>query len=98
MPSISNHKYKIEEKSTKSFQFSSKVVGLGPVDLWEFPTLHMVSLGIIKLNRKWLGTYGCVLSTVATDTLVPRHQAISIHSANQIYIAVDQFQTGIFGL
>ena len=36
-----NHKLKIEEKSTKSSQ-SSKVVGLGPADLWEFPTLILV--------------------------------------------------------
>ena len=35
----SNHKHKIEEKSTKSSQSSSKVVSLGPADLWEFPTL-----------------------------------------------------------
>ena len=33
---------KIEEKSTKSSQSSSKVVGLGPADLWEFPTLILV--------------------------------------------------------
>ena len=36
---ISNHKHKIEEKSTKIFRSSSKVVGFGPADLWEFPTL-----------------------------------------------------------
>ena len=39
MPWISNHKHKIEEKSTKSSQSSSKVVGLGLAGLWEFPTL-----------------------------------------------------------
>ena len=33
---------KIEEKSTKSSQSSSKVVGLGPADLWKFPTLILV--------------------------------------------------------
>ena len=41
MPWISNHKHKIKEKSTKSSRSSSKVVGLGPADLWEFPTLFM---------------------------------------------------------
>ena len=46
MPSISNHKYKIEEKSTQSSRSSSKVVGLGPVDLWEFPKL------IVRLKNK----------------------------------------------
>ena len=32
MPWIANHKHKIEEKSTKSFRSSSKLVGLGPAD------------------------------------------------------------------
>ena len=39
MPWISNRKHKIKEKSLKSSQSSSKVVGLGLADLWEFPTL-----------------------------------------------------------
>ena len=30
---ISNHKHEIKEKSTKSYQSSSKVVGLGPVGI-----------------------------------------------------------------
>ena len=42
MPWISNHKHKIKEKSTNSSRSSSKVVGLGPADLWEFPTLPMI--------------------------------------------------------
>ena len=37
---ISNHKHEIEEKSTKSSQSSSKIVGLGPANLWEFPRLY----------------------------------------------------------
>ena len=44
MPLIANHKHKIEEKSIKSFRFSSKVVGLGLADLWEFPTLPVNSI------------------------------------------------------
>ena len=36
---------------------------------------------------------GCVLSIVATDALVLEHQAIGTHSADQIPIALDQFQT-----
>ena len=39
MPWITIHEHKIEEKSTKSSQSSSKIVGLGQADLWEFPTL-----------------------------------------------------------
>ena len=42
MPWISNHKHKIEEKSTKSSRSSHKVVGLGLADLWEFPTLDIL--------------------------------------------------------
>ena len=34
------------------------------------------------VNHKQLETHGCVLSTVATDALVLKHQAISTHSAN----------------
>ena len=40
--------------------------------------------------------HGCVLSTVDTDALVPKHQAISIHSADQLSIALDQFQTNYY--
>ena len=39
MPEIWNHKHEIEEKSSKSSRPSSKVVGLGLADLWEFPTI-----------------------------------------------------------
>ena len=35
--------------------------------------------------------HGYILSTVATDILVLKHQAISIHSATQISLAMDQF-------
>ena len=40
MPWISNHKHKVKEKSTKSSRSSSKVVGLKPMDLLQFPTLY----------------------------------------------------------
>ena len=40
-----------------------------------------------------LEMYGCMHSTVTTDTLVLKHQAISICSADHISIARDQFQT-----
>ena len=35
----------------------------------------------------------CILSTEATDAQVLKHQAISIHSADQIFIKLTQFQT-----
>ena len=47
------------------------------------------------LTHKQLKTHWCVLSTVATDTLVLRHQAISIHSADQVFIVLDQLHTKI---
>ena len=34
------------------------------------------------LTHKQLETHGCILSTVATDALVLKHQAINTHSAN----------------
>ena len=37
----------------------------------------------------------CVLSTVATDALVLKHQAISIHKADKIFIVLGQFHTKI---
>ena len=39
--------------------------------------------------------YRCVLSIVATDALVLKHQAISSHSANEISITYGQFQAKI---
>ena len=33
----------------------------------------------------------CIFSTVATDALVVKYQAISIHSADYIFILVEQF-------
>ena len=44
MARISNHGHKIEEKSTKSSRSSSRVVGLGLADLWEFPALDVPAL------------------------------------------------------
>ena len=37
---------------------------------------------ILPLTHKQLETHGCVLSTVATDVLVLKHQAITIHTAD----------------
>ena len=42
--------------------------------------------------------HGGLLSTVATDALVLKHQAISTHSADQIAIGLDQFQDKIWHL
>ena len=53
---------------------------------------------ILPLTHKQLETHGCLLSTVATDVLVLKHQAISIHIADHIPIAWDQFQRKKFYL
>ena len=47
---------------------------------------------MVYLTHKHLETHGCILSTVATDALVLKHQTISTHSADQICIAFDQFK------
>ena len=43
---------------------------------------HMASLGHNELTPKHRETHGCLVSTVATDALVLKHQAISIHNAD----------------
>ena len=45
------------------------------------------------LTHKQLETLGCILSTVATDALVLKHQAISIYNAEKIIAALQQFHT-----
>ena len=40
----------------------------------------MILLQLLTLKHR--ETHGCVVSTVATDALVLKHQAISIHSAD----------------
>ena len=50
------------------------------------------------LIHKQLEMHGCVLSTVATDALVLKHQAISIHIADEILILLDQFHAKILHL
>ena len=59
--------------------------------------LYIVELSyyFILLTHKQLDTHECVLSTVATDALVLKQQGISIHSADQIAIALDPFQKKI---
>ena len=40
------------------------------------------------LTHKPLEIYGCVISTVATDALVPKHHTISIHNADLVSIVL----------
>ena len=50
---------------------------------------------IAILTHKQLETHGCLLSTVATDALVLKHQGISSHSADLILIALEKFHRKI---
>ena len=55
-------------------------------------------LRVVSLTHKWLEMGGCILSIVATDVLVLKHQAISIHCAELIITGLDQFHTEILQL
>ena len=48
-------------------------------------------LGHSELTLKHQEMHVCVVSTVATDALVLKHQAISIHNADWTFIVLDQF-------
>ena len=54
--------------------------------------------GLNVFTHKQLETHGCVLSTLAIEALVLIHQAIGIHSAEEILIVLDQFHTEILHL
>ena len=47
-----------------------------------FPLLSKMSPTKPSLTLKHRETHGCVVNTVATDALVLKHQAISIHNAD----------------
>ena len=44
--------------------------------------IHDVNFMLFELTLKHRETHGCVVSTVTTDALVLKHQAISIHNAD----------------
>ena len=48
------------------------------------------------INPLKAGTQGCTVSPEATDALVLKHQGISIHRADKIFILLGQFHTEIF--
>ena len=47
--------------------------------------------GIVVLTLKHWEMHRCVVSTEATDALVLKHQAISIHNAYLTFIVLNQF-------
>ena len=56
---------------------------------------HMWTLISQLSNHKQLETYVCIISTVATDGLVLKHQAISIHNADFVFIVLPKIYTKI---
>ena len=48
---------------------------------------------IFGLTHKQLEMHACIFSTVVTDALVLKNQAINIQSAEQIFIALEQFHS-----
>ena len=75
---IWNHKHEIEEKSTKSSWSSSKVVGLGLADLWEFPTLVLR----IPAAASWLPI---LLSNIGSQVKRRQSQIYKLKEFAEIY-------------
>ena len=57
-----------------------------------------VEINSNSLTHKRLETNGCIISTVATDALVLKHQVNSNHSADEIFIVLVQFHAKILHL
>ena len=55
-------------------------------------------MAIQVLTYKQLEMRRYILGTVVTDGMVLKHQAISIHSVDEIFIVLDQFHTEILHL
>ena len=51
--------------------------------------INVVNKGLLTLKRPEI--HGYVVSTVATDALVLKHQAISIHNADKTFIVLGKF-------
>ena len=92
-PMNSPHKWPV---TRKMFPFDDVIMHLLH---WRFQAAPYQATRIcdnsVGLTHEWLQTHGCVLSTVGTDALGLKHQAISIHSVNSIIIVLDQFHTEI---
>ena len=65
--------------------------------LLEYSGRNTVGVNHIQLEMNtWV--HAEILSTVGTDALVLKHQGISIHSADNIFLVLDQFHTKILHL
>ena len=52
----------------------------------------------MNLTHTQLEMHGVIINTVATDVLVLKHQAMSSHNADRIFIVLDQFHTSLVAL
>ena len=53
--------------------------------------------GLSVLTHKQLEMHGCKFRTFATDAMVLKHQAISTHTADYIFIVLEQFHVKYHG-
>ena len=53
----------------------------------------MLGFVVVQLTHKLWETHGGILSIVATDALVLKHKAISMHSPDLIFLLLGQFHT-----
>ena len=61
-------------------------------------SINILSKAPEELTDKQLEMHGCVISTEATDVLVRKHQVISIHSADLIFIILPNIHTRLLHL
>ena len=79
-------------KQTHGMNFSEILIKLPFIQGYTFANVvckMSVCLGLEFLTHKQLKTHGCVISIVAIDALVLKHQAISIHIVDKIIIVLD---------
>ena len=93
-------------ETRKMFSFDDVIMGdTNHLDLFHTGTEEYTCINRLQrvdlqylLTPKHRETHGCVVSTVATDALVLKHQAISIHNADWTFIVLDQFYIEILHL
>ena len=72
------------------------------VTLMDTESIIRTQVSVLSDGLVWtlkpLGTQWCVLSSVATDALVLKHQTISNHSAEWIFIELDWFHVDVLHL
>ena len=74
--------------------YTDPILTRWPIFMYDFSFVIAFSI----LTHKHLEMHVCILNTVATDALVLKQQAISIHSADPIFFVLDQFHTEQFHL